>query len=52
MWWRCCQTNWLKHQKPRERELYEAIRERHSVKAASRFSLKVLRFESDLCELK
>ena len=46
-----CQTNRLKHQKPREREFYEAIRERHSVRAASRFSLKVLRVESDLCEL-
>ena len=48
----CCQTNRLKHQKHEEREFYEAIRERHSVRAASRFSLKVLRFESDLCELK
>jgi hypothetical protein len=50
--YRCCQTNRLKHQKPWERGFYEAIRERHSVRAASRFSLKVLRFESDLCELK
>jgi len=48
----CCQTNRLKHQKHEEREFYEAIRERHSVRAASRFSLKVLRFERDLCELK
>jgi len=48
----CCQTNRLKHQKPWEREFYKAIRERHSVRAVSRFSLKVLRFESDLCELK
>ena len=47
----CCQTNRLKHQKPRERALYVNIRERHSVRAASRISLKVLRFESDLCEL-
>ena len=47
-----CQTNQLKHQKPVEREFYEAIRERHSVRAASRFSLKVLRVDSDLCELK
>jgi hypothetical protein len=31
---------------------YEISKERHSVRAASRFSLKVLRFESDLCELK
>ena len=49
---RSCQTNRLKHQKPGEREFYEAIRERHSVRAASRFSLKVLRVDSDLCELK
>ena len=47
----CCQTNQLKHQKPGERAFYEAIRERHSVRAASRFSLKVLRVDSDLCEL-
>ena len=47
----CWQTNRLKHQKPGERALYEAIRERHSVRAASRFSLKVLRFEGDLCDL-
>ena len=47
-----CQTNRLKHQKHEKRAFYEAIRERHSVRAASRFSLKVLRFESDLCELK
>jgi len=30
---------------------YEVTNERHSVRAASRFSLNVLRFESDLCEL-
>ena len=30
---------------------YEITKERHSVRAASRLSLKVLRFESDLCEL-
>ena len=30
---------------------YEITKERHSVRAASRFSLIVLRFESDLCEL-
>ena len=47
-----CQTNRLKHQKPGERAFYGAIRERHSVRAASRFSLKVLRVDSDLCELK
>ena len=33
------------------RGFYEAVRERHSVRAASRFSLKVLRIESDLYEL-
>ena len=49
---RWCQTNRLKYQKPWERAFYEAIRDRHSVRAASRFSLKVLRVESDLCELK
>ena len=48
---RCCQTKQPKHQKPEERGFYEAIRERHSVRAVSRLSLKVLRFESDLCEL-
>ena len=31
--------------------IYEITKERHSVRAASRFSLNVLRFESDLCEL-
>ena len=31
------QTNRLKHQKPEERGFYEAIRERYSVKTASRF---------------
>jgi hypothetical protein len=49
---RWCQTNRLKHQKPGEREFYEAIRERHSVRAASRFSLNIVRVDSDLCELK
>ena len=48
---RYCQTNRLKHQKPGEREFYEAIRKRHSVRAASLFSLKVLRVDSDRCEL-
>jgi hypothetical protein len=48
----CCQTNRLKHQKHEEREFYEAIRERHFVRAESRFSLKLVRVESDLCELK
>jgi hypothetical protein len=46
-----CQTNQLKHQNPWERGFYEAIRERHSVRAESRLSLNVLRFESDLYEL-
>ena len=31
---------------------YKISNERHSDKAASRLSLNVLRFESDLCELK
>ena len=30
---------------------YEITKERHSVRAASRLSLNVLRLESDLCEL-
>ena len=30
---------------------YEITKDRHSVRAASRLSLNVLRFESDLCEL-
>ena len=30
---------------------YGVTKERHSVRAASRLSLNVLRFESDLCEL-
>ena len=46
-----CQTNQLKHQKPWERGFYEAIRERHSVRAESRLSLNEERFESNLCEL-
>ena len=33
-----------------ERGFYEAIRERHSVRAASRLSFKVLRFKRDLFE--
>ena len=49
---RCCQTNRLKHQKPGEHTFYEATNECHSVRAASRFSLKLVRVESDLCELK
>jgi len=30
---------------------YGVTKERHSVRAASRLNLKLLRFESDLCEL-
>ena len=48
---RCCQTNAPKHQYPFDEFFYEVTKERHSVRAASRFSLNVLRFESDLCEL-
>jgi len=49
--WRCCQTNEPKHQCLVDGYFYEVTKERHSVRAASRFSLNVLRFESDLCEL-
>ena len=49
--WRCCQTNEPKHQHSFEAHVYELTKERHSVRAASRLSLNVLRFESDLCEL-
>ena len=31
---------------------YEISKERHSVRAASRFILKLMRVDSDLCELK
>jgi hypothetical protein len=48
---RCCQTNEPKHQCLVDGYFYEITKERHSVRAASRFSLNVLRFESDLCEL-
>ena len=41
MWWRCCQTNWLKHHKLGGRGFYGAIRERHLLSAASPFSLVV-----------
>ena len=47
----CCQTNEPKHQYSFDQYFYELTKERHSVIAASRFSLNVLRFESDLCEL-
>ena len=48
---RCCQTNEPKHQYSFDEYVYEVTKERHSVRAASLFSLNVLRFESDLCEL-
>jgi hypothetical protein len=48
----CCQTNEPKHQYSFDEFFYEVTKERHSVRAASRLSLKVQRFESDLCELK
>ena len=47
----CCQTNEPKHQYSFDGYVYEVTKQRHSVRAASRFSLNVLRFESDLCEL-
>ena len=47
----CCQTNEPKHQYSIDGYFYEITKERHSVRAASRLSLNVLRFESDLCEL-
>ena len=49
--WRCCQTNEPKHQYLLNEYFYKVTKERHSVRAASRFSSNVLRFESDLCEL-
>ena len=48
---RCCQTNERAHQYLVDGNFYEITKERHSVRVASRFSLKILRFESDLCEL-
>jgi hypothetical protein len=47
----CCQTNEPKHQYLVAGYFYEVTKERHSVRAASRLSLNVLRFESDLCKL-
>ena len=47
----CCQTNEPKHQYSFDAIFFEVTRERHSVRAASRLSLDVLRFESELCEL-
>ena len=49
--WRCCQTNEPKHQYLFDGNFYEITKQRHSVRAASRFSLNVLRFESDFCQL-
>ncbi len=49
--WRCCQTNEPKHQYSFDVYIYKVTKECHSVRAASWLSLKVLRFESDLCEL-
>ena len=48
----CCQTNEPKHQYSFDEYFYEVTNERHSVSAASRFSLNVLRFESCLGPLK
>ena len=47
----CRQTNEPKHHYSFDEYVYEVTKERHSVRAASRFSLNVLLFESDLCEL-
>ena len=47
----CCQTKEPKHQYSFDEYFYEVTNERHSLRAASWFSLNVLRFESDLCEL-
>ena len=47
----CCQTNEPKHQYLVDDYFYEVTKERHSVRAASRLSLNVLRLEDDLCEL-
>ena len=47
----CCQTNEPNHQYSFDGFSYEVTKERHSVRAALRLSLNVLRFESDLCEL-
>ena len=45
---RCCQTNEPKHQYSFDEYVHEVTKERHSVRAASRLSLNVLRLESDL----
>ena len=41
MWWRCCQTKPLEHQKPDQLEIYEATSEYHSVRGKWRFILTV-----------
>mgnify|MGYP006960661845 FL=1 len=48
---RCCQNNEPKHDYSFDVYIYKVTKERHSVRAASRLSLNVLRFESALCEL-
>ena len=40
----CCQTNEHEHQYLVDGNFYEVTKQRHSVRAASRFSLNVLRF--------
>ena len=45
---RCCQTNRPTHQKPWERAVYDAMKERHSITAASQFSLKLVRLSQPL----
>ena len=47
----CCQTNEPEHQYSYDGYVYEATKERHSLRAASLLSLNALRFDSDLCEL-
>ena len=47
----CCQTNEPKHKDSFDAHFYEVTKERHSVRAESRFSLKLVRVESDICEL-
>ena len=47
----CCQTNEPEHHYSFGYNFYKVTKERHSVRAALRLSLNVLRVESDLCEL-
>ena len=51
MWWWMVQAYWLSYHKLGERDFYKAIREHHSVRAASRLSLELMRMERDLYEL-